>query len=131
MREVLSLSYDAAAAALLVTASAVKPSEHVPGAYVRQLGEADPQTAFSLDELPPEHEEAFRSLLVWLSEETAARHAAAAAAPEEVARRAAAVAGAEYELRVKEEAAKKTLADLDAEIEKRRTELARPAAGSD
>jgi hypothetical protein len=131
MRHVLSLEYNAAVDSLLVTVAAVKESEHVQGTFSRQLGAPEPRAGFSLEDLPPEHAVAFRSLLGWLATATEEKHAAAAMEPAAIAARASAVAHAEHELRVKEETARQTLADLDAEIEKRRAALAIPASDAD
>lgn len=69
MKEVLSLSYDAATQAFVVVVAATHESEHVPGTFVRQLGEPDLFERFTLAELP-----ALRNMLDDIVQAVETRH---------------------------------------------------------
>ena len=125
MREVLSLQYDASVDALIVNVAATKESEHVPGAMVRQLGVNEPQADFDLDELPIDHQVAFRALLTWLRDATEEKHAALAASAEAMTAKATALASAEHALKLREESARRELAALEAEIAAKREAAAK------
>lgn len=123
MKEVLSLSYDASAASVVVKVASVKESEHVPGTFVRQLGAPEPQAHIRVDDLPAPHGAAFRALLAALPSLVEVKHAADVADPAALAAKAAAVAAQEQALATREKDAAEALAKaasdksaLDAEI---------------
>jgi hypothetical protein len=103
MQEILSLSYDAGAASLLVRVAAVKESKHVPGVMVRQLGVPEPQAALAVSALPPDLLAAWRTLVTGLPGLVVQEHESAAT-PTAVEERSAALARREFELAQREAA---------------------------
>lgn len=116
MKEVLSIQFDAATAALNVKVTSVKESAHVPGTFVRVLGVPEPEARIKLTDLG-EHEAPFRALLAALVPMVESKHGVLASDPAALTAEASRLARREQEI----EAAKLA---ADAEVAAKKAELA-------
>jgi hypothetical protein len=104
MQEVLSMIYDAGSASVLVSVSAVRESEHVPGEFVRQLGVPEPTVRFPVSELPTDLQSLFLTFLAGIIPKVVEAHERVVSDPDELARRASAIEAKAFELAQREAA---------------------------
>lgn len=145
MRECISIQYDASTASFLVRTPAVKVVPpladgeedvgHTVGAAVPQLGVPEPTARIQLAELPEDVRAAFRVLEAALIPATEAKFHGFASDPKAAAEKAQKLAADEQRIEAEKLAHEEAMvqkqaeaAALDAEIAKKRAELANGAS---